>query len=701
MAIPRIFVPTSQLFKDLTHLSETLRIPVSLHTEGGGYDLAVQQEGDYVQLTLTSDKRTLIEVPNQPDGHQALAQTLKGWLHWNRIWELDQEEGETPIQLEVYPAGAAEPHPGESWTAEIWQQHQKIPFTVKVRNRTEHTQHISLLYLTDRGGIQPVPLQERDSQIGAGEVRELLTASAFLESADIDHQSERLIAIGSPLPLDLGSWAQPSFRQPPADPVELMLNRRRISRFAVHVIRGQGKVGTEAFSMANGKIEVQGHPNLKVSLGLSTTGPNTRSLSGNPVTSALQATTGVVINPLGTATRSMRGVPDTLEISGIDATAREQVRQRPLVLNMTQPMGAREGMVPLVFDGEFLLPAGRALTGESGKLRLELDYLPEESTRTRSIGQALKFYFVRAVFDRPTLQLQRAIYHEDGTVERTEEGLAKAIKGAEKILIVVHGIIGNTQEMAESVRFAVEERRYDLVLTVDYENLSTPISETARRFKERLLELGADAKTLDIMAHSMGGLVSRWMIEREGGDRFIRRLLMLGTPNGGSAFSMLAPIIPGLIAIAANITSPVLGSLVFAMQWLNDRKKINRTLSDMDKDSNMLLELNTSEAVKTPYAIVAGDVTRYQSTAEGWFGRLMDKAMIGVGNKLYKSGPNDIAVSVPGIFHLPSGKTAFCHELPTHHLIYFNHAPSLQWIQQFLRAGDWAMLARMGVLSKR
>ena len=79
--------------------------------------------------------------------------------------------------------------------------------------------------------------------------------------------------------------------------------------------------------------------------------------------------------------------------------------------------------------------------------------------------------------------------------------------------------------------------RYDLVLTFDYENLQDPIAETARALKERLaaVGLGADhGKSVDVVAHSMGGLVSRWFIEREGGNRAIQRLIMLGTPNGGS-----------------------------------------------------------------------------------------------------------------------------------------------------------------------
>jgi len=38
---------------------------------------------------------------------------------------------------------------------------------------------------------------------------------------------------------------------------------------------------------------------------------------------------------------------------------------------------------------------------------------------------------------------------------------------------------------------------------------------------------------VDIVAHSMGGLVSRWYIQILGGDRYVRKLIMLETPNHG------------------------------------------------------------------------------------------------------------------------------------------------------------------------
>ena len=37
----------------------------------------------------------------------------------------------------------------------------------------------------------------------------------------------------------------------------------------------------------------------------------------------------------------------------------------------------------------------------------------------------------------------------------------------------------------------------------------------------------------------MGGLVSRWFIEREGGNALVDHLVMCGTPNNGSPFGKI------------------------------------------------------------------------------------------------------------------------------------------------------------------
>jgi len=49
---------------------------------------------------------------------------------------------------------------------------------------------------------------------------------------------------------------------------------------------------------------------------------------------------------------------------------------------------------------------------------------------------------------------------------------------------------------------------------------------------------------VDIVAHSMGGLVSRWYIEMLGGEKYVRKLIMLETPNHGVPSQVLTMLYP-------------------------------------------------------------------------------------------------------------------------------------------------------------
>jgi len=57
---------------------------------------------------------------------------------------------------------------------------------------------------------------------------------------------------------------------------------------------------------------------------------------------------------------------------------------------------------------------------------------------------------------------------------------------------------------------------------------------------DALLERNSWATEVDIVAHSMGGLASRWYIQH-GGEARVRRLITLGSPHRGTVASVVAP----------------------------------------------------------------------------------------------------------------------------------------------------------------
>ncbi|BAZ11018.1 extracellular ligand-binding receptor [Calothrix sp. NIES-4071] len=184
---------------------------------------------------------------------------------------------------------------------------------------------------------------------------------------------------------------------------------------------------------------------------------------------------------------------------------------------------------------------------EEGKTQITLNFLPEPTASSRSLSGSVKIFFKKIrsqklghTCEYPILTAIEVNEQGDITYVTRIEEVKKRVANAQKIILCVHGIIGDSESMVRSVL-----KNYDLVLTFDYEGVYTSIKENARWLKQRLesVDLGAcHGKELYIVAHSIGGLISRWFIEREGGNQIIKHLVMLGTPNAGSPWSWVQEI---------------------------------------------------------------------------------------------------------------------------------------------------------------
>ena len=93
---------------------------------------------------------------------------------------------------------------------------------------------------------------------------------------------------------------------------------------------------------------------------------------------------------------------------------------------------------------------------------------------------------------------------------------------------LIHGIIGDTDGMAQGLTLAKAadgksvNEKFDLVLTYDYENLNTPISETAVKLKQQLADVGLrddDHKRLTLLVHSMEGWSLAGSLNRKAATR--------------------------------------------------------------------------------------------------------------------------------------------------------------------------------------
>ena len=410
----------------------------------------------------------------------------------------------------------------------------------------------------------------------------------------------------------------------------------------------------------------------------------------------------------------------------------------PLVLSTNLPLEEGASILPYTYacyeeDGEekiIFLPLGFSHTAADGRTAIIIEALPESALTTpddssRSLGSALKIYFRKLIY-RDLLRIDEEIHSlripEFDITDQTKvsgyvtdsTSIAAQVAAANRILLIVHGIIGHTSAIAGSVNLshtdgqATLAAQYDLVLTYDYENLSTPVQDIARALKAQLARVGISAdsgKRMDIVAHSMGGLVSRWFIEREGGAAMVDRLVMVGTPNGGTPIAAVKQqgeailktwAYSNLVAILNGLTTAYVGGVVVAgLMTLLD--SVSHNLNQMAPDAELIRELaNSAAPANVRYAVIAGDTAglmippdqytvRLAKLLEYLRERLRLAAYDLLTAKLFGEA-NDMAVGNGSMAHFNSAwqGAVTIEAVRCDHLSYFQDKTTLQRVAQQL-----------------
>jgi pimeloyl-ACP methyl ester carboxylesterase len=403
-----------------------------------------------------------------------------------------------------------------------------------------------------------------------------------------------------------------------------------------------------------------------------------------------------------TASRGVDPGLSALELKITDTNSLNTVtREQPLVLSVDKVLNQNEYVLPVAYDGEFFIPLGRGET-KNGKTEIRLERLVDLDEKKRSLGRSIRIFFQKVVAEKLGLEFPYPILAAvecgvDGInrYEGNPEIVKQKVAQANKIVLLMHGIIGDTQSMVPCVRQAKmtvdgQEKSlndiYDLVLTFDYENLNTPIETLAKELGDQLKAAGLGVnhgKTLHIVAHSMGGLVARSFIEQKGGDRIVQHLIMVGTPNGGSpwstvqdwAFTALTIGLNGLTVSGFPLAA--LGNLLGAIE------AIDITLDQMKPGSDFLNALQDCADPGIPYTILAGNTSLIpppDAATENKLHTLLRKLGQGAIAFPFLGQPNDIAVMVQSIKHVPEGRShpPQIQDVACNHLVYFTHPEGLQ-----------------------
>ncbi|MEL6671903.1 MAG: caspase family protein, partial [Bacteroidota bacterium] len=469
----------------------------------------------------------------------------------------------------------------------------------------------------------------------------------------------------------------------------------------IKLIRQEAQVNdSDDVKMAEGAMVIKPHKGIKADLSLVSASANSRSLDPSNKLGFFEQQDGVEMVSFS-GTRGL-GSQNVLELTNLEVEDPAALEDDPLQIQLGQDLGDDEMMLPLAFDGQHFRIIGES-ESKDGKTQINIRSLPEvrpvmnedgtkvenpfgEEAGDRSLFRALKMAFFKVYLKKPLEnKLQFIEYKDNGDIQYRVDGLKNRVQTGENLLLLIHGIIGNTQEMAENMGQIMDAdgkalaTKFDTVLTYDYENLNTPIREIATQLQTALSEAGFDgsAKKLTIMAHSMGGLVSRWYVERLGGNAVVKKVILAGTPNQGSVFGKIEGARKFAIQaldIAANFLPDMIPFSGTLLKGLKAPAEALVTLGEMMPNSGFLTELNDSPDPGVEYAVVAGDVTEFDADKKG-FGAFLEGIQKRIGELVQKEDRHDIAVSVESILNKvvwEGRKQAVKTNTPVcHHMNYF------------------------------
>ncbi len=147
-------------------------------------------------------------------------------------------------------------------------------------------------------------------------------------------------------------------------------------------------------------------------------------------------------------------------------------------------------------------------------------------------------------------------------------------------VLLVHGLIDN-RSIFTVMRRGLRRRGFAQVCTWNYSPLLRDIAEGAADLGAHIERICAQTghDRVHVVGHSLGGLIARHHVQRQGGSRRVASLVTLGTPHGGS---VLAHLLPTPLVRQLRPGSPVLRELAEpAPDWSTPMTAVYSDLDQM------------------------------------------------------------------------------------------------------------------------
>lgn len=112
-------------------------------------------------------------------------------------------------------------------------------------------------------------------------------------------------------------------------------------------------------------------------------------------------------------------------------------------------------------------------------------------------------------------------------------------------VILLHGFIDN-RSVFVLLRRSLARHGWRHLESLNYSPLTVDIRVAAELLGRHVEEICSRTghREVDVVGHSLGGLIARYYVQRLGGDARVRTLITLGTPHSGTRSAHLAPAHP-------------------------------------------------------------------------------------------------------------------------------------------------------------
>lgn len=423
---------------------------------------------------------------------------------------------------------------------------------------------------------------------------------------------------------------------------------------------------------------------------VTTWGQATRGADGDP---ALKPPPGLVqfpdlFQPLGRpGTRSV-GPAGLVVALDVDEASRESITpENPLRLKLpSAPDEQGADFFAVAFDGQDYLLVGSSEQTDTLKV---IHLPPTTAAPTRGLGHAIKlFLYKKTGRYTPLVGLHRAELENGKVVYR--EIQREQFQPGQHVAVFIHGFSSDTRWMIQGLaQFLRKEMLpYDHLLTWDYESFGTSVQEIGTQFALALQQrCGFDANdriTVHVYAHSMGCLVSRYMIELAGGYQCVDRLVMAGPPNLGTP---LATLSRGAVYVATTLINhfsliPPVGVIDWALQELYEQ---GMGWGDLIVDSQVEQQLNAlREPSNVPYLALIGENVPDEQERNR-LNRLAGKVLHETLDAIFGE-PNDMVIGVSSMKGVRGGAypSLAMNLLPCDHFRYYDIAQGLAAVKQWI-----------------